>query len=248
MNRLKVIIVNRLLAFRYFQKIIGGRWYARWSGKYILAEKELAILPKILGNDSIVFDIGANRGEIAFYLSAICKARKVYAFEPQDKMFGVLSGMAKNLKNVFPFKIAFSDSAGNKTLHIPLKNGTQYTQEASLQDIDKNNDAESVETDTIDNFVAKNKIEILDFLKCDTEGHELMVFTGGQKTLGSLRPLVYVEIKDSNKKALFDLFRRYDYTAFEWRESSSTLIKVTDSQQNGTQNYYFLPNEKNYNS
>lgn len=243
--RSKARLIDLMLFFKFFQRTIGGKWGSRWVGKYILAEQELSILPQLLKKDSIVFDIGANRGELSFFFAVNCASEKVFAFEPQHRMFGILQGVAENIKNIIPVNTALSDSIEEKILRIPVKTTGRYTPAASFEQLsEKNLKEEKVRVETLDDFVAKNNITRLDFIKCDTEGHELAVFRGAEKTLETLRPFLYIEIKDANKKSLFDRLKGKNYHPYQWDNETSRIVTVTDEQNIRSENYYFFPIEK----
>lgn len=244
-SRSKAQLIDSMLFFSFFQKIIGRRWFSRWEKSYTLAEQELSILPQLLKKDSVVFDIGANRGELSFFFAVSCGAKKVFSFEPQRRMFGILRGVAENIRNITPVNIAFSDSPEEKILRIPIKTTGRYTPAGSFEQISGNNlKEERVRAETLDDFVAKNNITRLDFIKCDTEGHELAVFRGAEKTLETLRPLLYIEIKDVNKKSLFDRLKGRNYRPYQWDNETSRLVTVTDEENIRSENYYFFPIEK----
>ena len=241
----KARLIDLMLFFSFFQRNIGKKLVSKWLKKYTLAEKELIILPKILKKDIIVFDIGANRGELSFFFAVICNFKKVFAFEPQSRMFGILQGIAENIKNITPINIALSDSIGEKTLKIPLRTTGRYTPAGSFEQLsEKNLEKEKVKVDTLDNFVIKNNITKIDFIKCDTEGHELAILKGSQKTLTVFRPLLYVEIKNINKESLFNLLKNKKYHPYQWNNTTSCLTMVTNRQNTQSENYYFFPTEK----
>jgi FkbM family methyltransferase len=234
-----------MLFWGVFQRVIGRRWFSQWEEKYTLAEQELSILPQILKKDSIIFDIGANRGELSFFFAVNCHAKKVFSFEPQSRVFGILRGVAENTKNIVPINVALSDSTKEKILRIPIKTTGRYTPAASFEQLYENNlKEEKVEVETVDNFVVKNNITRLDFIKCDTEGHELAVFKGADKTLVTLRPLLYIEIKDANKRLLFELLKDKEYRPYRWDNETSCLVALTGTQNIQSENYYFFPIEK----
>lgn len=243
-EKIKGVIIEFMLFFRFSQKIIGRRWFVRWNHNYILAEKELSFLPLLLNNESVVFDIGANRGELSYFFAVACKALKVYSFEPQNRMFGVLLGVAENVRNIEPINLALSDSNGEKILRIPFQAKRRYTQAASLEEKSENTSNEKVRSETLDDFVIRNGIQKLDFIKCDTEGHELAVFAGSKKTLLSLHPLLYVEIKDSNVDPVFKLLKSLHYNPYRWDYGTSSLVTAKDGQKIKSENYYFLPLER----
>ena len=243
--RSKARLIDLMLFFGFFQRIIGRRWFSRWKKKYALAEQELSVLPRILKKGSIVFDVGANRGELSFFFAVNCGAKKVFSFEPQRRMFGILQGVAENIKNITPVNIAFSDSAEVKTLRIPVKITGRYTPVASFEQLSENNlKEEKVRVETIDGFIAKNNITRLDFIKCDTEGHELAVFRGAEKALATLRPVLYIEIKDANTELVLGLLKDKGYLPYQWNNETSRLVAMTDKQNMQSENYYFFPSEK----
>lgn len=243
--RSKARLIDTMLFFEFFQRFIGKRWVSRWEKEYVLAEQELSVLPKILEKKSVVFDVGANRGELSFFFAVNCGTEKVFSFEPQRRMFGILQGVAEKIKNIIPVNIALSDSLKEKILRIPVKTTGRYTPAASFEQLLEHNlKEEKVETTTIDDFVAKNNITRLDLIKCDTEGHELAVFKGAEKTLARLRPLLYIEIKDANKILLFDLLKSKDYHPYQWDKETGSLITVAATQNIQSENYYFFPVEK----
>lgn len=231
--------------FSFFQKNIGERWFFRWNNNYTLAEQELSILPSLLGKDSVIFDVGANRGELSYFFAVHCGAKKVFSFEPQQRMFGILQGVAQHVKNITPINIAFSDSVKDRTLQIPLQGTGRYTPAASFEQLSGQKlEGEVVHVDTLDNFVAKNDITKLDFIKCDTEGHELSVLRGAQKTLTILRPLLYVEVKESTRNSLFDFLKKTGYNPYQRESKISHLTLATDTCRTHSENYYFVPQEK----
>lgn len=243
--RSKARLIDVMLFFGFFQRFIGRRWFSVWEKSYTLAEQELSILPRVLEKKSVIFDIGANRGELSFFFAINCSAEKVFSFEPQRRMFGILQGVAEKVKNIIPVNIALSDSNEEKTLRIPVKTTGRYTPAASFEQLsEKNTKEEKVRVETIDDFVAKNNITRLGLIKCDTEGHELAVIRGAEKTLATLRPLLYIEIKDANKMPLFDLLKSKDYHPYQWSKKTGSLVSITATQNMKSENYYFFPIEK----
>lgn len=241
----KARLIDLLMFFSFFQKKIGERWFFRWDNHYVLAEQELSILPRLLNKDSIIFDVGANRGELSYFFAVHCGVRKVFSFEPQQRMFGILQGVAKHIKNIQPVNVAFSDSLKERTLQVPVQGTGRYTPAASFEELPGQKLAgEVVYVETIDNFVAKNNITKLDFIKCDTEGHELSVLKGSQKTLATLRPLLYVEVKESTKNSLFDTLKKANYRPHQWDNESARLTLATGTSRVHSENYYFVPQEE----
>lgn len=247
--RLKSVVFDRLQYFVFFRKYTGRKWYKRWEKEFDieLEELEFQILQKILPQNAVAFDIGANRGEASYYFVKVTHCAKVYAFEPQKRMFTVLSAAVENMPQVIPFRIAFSDKAESKKIFIPIRGATAYSQMASFEATSDKQGVhmveETVETERLDDFVRDQKIEKIDFIKCDTEGHELSVFRGAEETLQKMRPLVITEIyphkEAEHKEAVLDLFQQNRYTLFFYKDGM--LARNGSSRSH---NYIFIPNEK----
>lgn len=68
-----------------------------------------------LSKNSVVLDLGANRGKYTSILS--CKAGKVIAFEPDSLAFEILQGAVKNCSNVHLENAAVSNYSGTSTMY-----------------------------------------------------------------------------------------------------------------------------------
>ena len=64
--------------------------------------KNLEHIRKYINKNSVILDAGANIGNHTIYFSEICKAQKVFAYEPQKHVFNILkkNNELNNLKNV----------------------------------------------------------------------------------------------------------------------------------------------------
>ncbi len=77
---------------------------------------------------------------------------------------------------------------------------------------------EGVPTITIDEFVKKEGINRLDFIKIDTDGHEYDVLMGAQKTIAKFKPQIIFELGQyvmTERRISFSdynyFFRKLDY-------------------------------------
>ncbi len=142
-----------------------------------------------------VLDIGANIGQFsAFAAPIVGKGGKVYAFEPVDSTVRTFKRMVaiRRLHHVRLVHTALSDRAGMADMNIPLKDGwkPQVTIAHLSDKAEVDMRIESVQLQTLDGFRDTSAIERVDFIKCDTEGHEFFVFSGGLKTLAKHKPSI----------------------------------------------------------
>ncbi len=167
-----------------------------------------------LPDDAIIIDVGANIGAVCLHLPLRYPDSMVYAIEPSE--YAMLK-LRRNIElnpaiqnRIIPFQYFVSNNSVENSvrtmsaswriddLHRPNRHpvhfGTQTTQ--------------TVETITLDDFVRLNTLEKLDFIKIDTDGHELQVLEGASEVLRVLRPIIVFEMMSCTLDDSPDEFKR----------------------------------------
>ena len=147
----------------------------------------------ILGNGSVVFDVGANTGEYAIALRRLLPGAEIHCFEPAAGAFGTLrERIAEQDAGTGRFKLngfGLSDRAGSPTLYSDWAGSTL----ASLYDRKLDHlgirlaGSETVRLETLDGYCAGNRIERIDLVKMDIEGNELNALRGSAGMLANVR-------------------------------------------------------------
>lgn len=164
-------------------------------------EESLFIKNTVL-SDWIVFDIGANLGDITIILSKY--AKEVHSFEPHPEVNKRLNKNVKlnELNNVIVNKLALSSEKGLLDFWSPPKVKKDANEGLfSLVQIDGFEKIDSVQAITLDDYVSANSIDRLDFIKIDVEGAEKMVFIGAENTLHKYSPIIMLEINDPTARS-----------------------------------------------
>jgi len=159
-------------------------------------ENEVVFVGRLLVDEAIVFDVGANRGDYIFAFALSGKTKQIHAFEP-------IPELAVQLKRMFPeanvHQLALSSSPGESVFRIPYINDRYFDTRGTLEHHEEDEQTHTksiqVKLSTLDLFCAENGIEKLDFIKIDVEGHEWSVLKGAKATLEKFRPLCLVEIE-----------------------------------------------------
>jgi FkbM family methyltransferase len=137
-------------------------------------------------NHISIFDVGGNLGNYSRAL-AECFGRKatIYAFEPSSKTFNQFLENTKDIETIKANNIGFSDKEGRTSLYMDHdlstlasvypRNLTHYEKQISQ--------VEEIKLTTIDRFCEENKIDQIDFLKLDIEGHELRALNGAHRMI-----------------------------------------------------------------
>lgn len=133
----------------------------------------------------VVFDVGANKGLYAKEFSKNFPEAEIYSFEPSKRTYSFLLGNINGGLNVNPHNFGFSSSKSKMTLYSDSEGSglaSVYCRDLSYHNIAMK-ECELVTLDTIDDFCMRENIDCINFLKIDTEGHELAVLQGAERML-----------------------------------------------------------------
>jgi len=143
---------------------------------------------KYLREAMVVFDVGANVGELTLFFSRfVGQHGQVHAFEASSRTFARLKTVCEsvNRKNITLYPIALAEKEGIVALHIydDEHSGWNSLAERPLQNygIDvRPVGTEQVPATTIDRFCQEHGISRIDLLKIDVEGAEYQVLQGAR--------------------------------------------------------------------
>lgn len=254
------MLINKALVLRQFIKSILLSVFPSFIKKRVFAhhqilnwktlskvefDAELLLLEFLLNKDSLFFDIGANKGEYAYYAEKLISPKNIYLFEPEKKLNKQLHAIF-NKCQVFEF--ALSDSKGTHQFKIPLINGVADNCLSSLE-IDNKEDNETeaivyeVKTDTLDNF-SKEKNVFPNLIKIDVEGHELSVLKGAENYISVHNPTLIIEIeqrhhKDINIDSVFESFKQKGYQVYYYSKKQAQLFPYKNKTHLTNSKEYF---------
>jgi len=150
---------------------------------------ELEVIQKYIEDDSIVFDVGAFRGEWSLAVLTQGGNSVTYCFEPLPPSYDILR---RNLE-------AFYTQTVLNNLLVSDKEGEsafwEYERVPALSTIHKRNSEIakafgigepkmiSVSMTTLDDYCQKQEVGRIGFLKIDVEGHEAAVMRGAARLL-----------------------------------------------------------------
>ncbi len=158
----------------------------------------------------VIFDVGANVGQSAHVFAEMVPQASIWCFEPVERAFKELKRNVAYFPNVKPYRLAMSATGGWADMHV--------AEETSLSSISVNAPGSVVEVVpmvTLDEFCGASGIERIDFLKIDTEGHDIDVLQGAFKMLAGRVNFVQVETSfyEGNKRFI-ELDRFVDFLGF----------------------------------
>lgn len=141
----------------------------------------------IVTEGDYVIDGGAYIGDTALFFAALAgKTGKVFAFEFEPENVSIFK-QNMELNKELSERIILEESAlwdnSDEILHFNNNGPASY---CSLEE--KSDFTMKVNTVDIDNFVSKNKIEKIDFIKFDIERAELKALEGAKETIKKFKP------------------------------------------------------------
>lgn len=197
-----------------------------------------------------ILDVGANIGWYSVRFAKRETSSQVHAFEPLPVSHAYLqrniaiNGVADRVRS---YNYGLSDASGSFDFFVAPTGGTN----ASLLNVAGATDARSVVglTLTLDQWCSNQQVRP-DFIKCDVEGAELLVFRGGRQTLSEHRPVVFAELLRKWSKPfgyhpndMLAYFTELGYECFAVGQSGVRRIDAVTDQTPET-NYAFIHRAK----
>ena len=213
--------------------------------------QENAMIYRLVEPGDVVFDVGANIGWYTINILLRKSGARVYAFEPIDSSFEHLKRnlLRNGLDTERCYHFGLSDSSGAAKFYFDVECATASSM-ANLRE-DERTVVVECQLRTMDQFVASlPSLDRLDFIKCDVEGAELLVFRGGLDTIKKYRPIVLSEMLrkwakkfDYHPNDIIKLFRSIGYQCFVIADDGIREFGDVDEETVET-NYLFFHTEK----
>lgn len=160
------------------------------------------VLRKMNRDQSVIFDIGANVGDVSRLMLYYFPKATVYSFEPCFETYGHLviniskTGYGDRSRT---FRLGFFDEEKEATLNITSFHGANSMLNITEEFHKLNPHIEKVRTEEIslvqlDDFVAQHNIGHIDLVKIDVEGVEQQILKGGAETFATKVDTVIMEM------------------------------------------------------
>ncbi len=156
-------------------------------------KSQMDMISKLVQDGQTIMDVGGNIGWFSLTLAKMRKNLNIYSFEPVPKTFDYLYRNVElnHSGHIKCFNLGFSNSEDT----IPFFYYNQGSGNASMVNVSDRKDVEIQECKVtrMDDFVNIHGLDV-DFIKCDVEGAELLVFQGAIETLKSQTPIIATEM------------------------------------------------------
>lgn len=199
-------------------------------------------IQKMIKDDYVVIDIGANLGYFSKTFSRLVPNGKLIAIEPLPQFHSILNYFIGNKENVELHNVALGKTSGSITMVLPKTNGMMRTGLPHVIRTEvENREHTTQEVQMVNTSAFFSTFERIDYIKCDIEGHEWEVFSQLADILKSKRPIVQIEIDPKNISNMLPFFAECGYV-------QHGLVQGKCVAENGTQaeqgDFLFIPTEK----
>lgn len=156
--------------------------------------------------DCMIFDVGANVGDMSELFRTMFSRSTIHAFEPQPAVFDVLTKRFGATEGVVLNRLALGEQAGEAVLYqnnnhqtsslLPLHLDSSWVKELKLD----TSLAIPVPVDTIDRYCEREGIAGIDYLKLDVQGFEPECLRGAVEML-SRRAVRVIQVEITTHRA-----------------------------------------------
>jgi len=178
------VVKIRIKIIQFFINLIESLIFYKKLKKFYKAE--------IKKDNIIVIDVGSNKGQTIDFFLKNYKRPTIYGFEPNYKLYKKLALKYTKLENVKIFNLGVSDKTGELKFYENILDETSSFEKLNLNSKYLNKkanilgvapeniivDSYKVNTVSLNDFLIKEKLNFVDVLKIDVEGHEYKCLVG----------------------------------------------------------------------
>jgi FkbM family methyltransferase len=173
------------------------------------------LMAKIVHPESVCFDIGANIGALTLVLADLARRGAVHSFEPSriNSRFLAMNIRQNGMRNAHSHAIGLGSARGrSRFTNLVGMEGCSFVDPvgrpveqviASAWKCSVERKTEIVTIDTLDRWIARQKLRRVDFVKMDVEGCELAVLDGGREMFSRDNPKLIIELNRNTLRLYF---------------------------------------------
>ena len=201
-----MFILKRIYIFLYF--IVDKFYHQKRISNYLKKNLEIKLF----------FDVGCHLGNYTDIVIKNFPNAIVYMFEPQKKIFDKIKKKYKENFNVNILNLNLSNKKNFQNFYINKFDVASTLSKINLQDelLKKRasyfgeepskmiEEIQNVETIKLDEFIIDKKINYIDLIKIDTEGHEFEVLDGLKENIQKFK-FILIEFQSNQ---IFDAYKK----------------------------------------
>lgn len=195
----------------------------------------------LINENDVVMDIGANLGYFAKTFSRAAKNGKIICVEPLPQYYDVLNHFLGKKSNVHIHNVALGKSPGIATMVLPMQDGMIRTGLPHISTRPQNNNVRTQDVKIVNPLSLIKDETRLDYIKCDVEGYEWIIFQELKPAIKTHLPLIQVEIAEENIENFIAFFKTLEYVQYG---ISDFKFEKDNGHQKEAGDFLFIPKTK----
>lgn len=184
----------------------------------------------IIEPDFTVVDIGANLGYFSKNFAKLTPKGKLLSIEPVKPFYDVLSRFLKKYPQAEVVNYALGNENGSITMVLPESNGMIRTGLPHVAESEEEKKLHKThEVPVVKGSELLGKLNKIDYIKCDIEGYEIVVFNEIKGVIAEKRPIIQIEIGPENEASMLALFEELGYV--QYGVANFKIVKETGQQE-----------------
>ena len=238
-------LLYKLLSQRAYLKTLHRSFYLLYSCGFLKNDSRFKyhyMVKQLIQPDFTVVDLGANLGYFSKTFARLAKNGKLISIEPVPVFYDTLSYFMKGYSNTTIYNVALGTEEGSITMVLPESNGMIRTGLPHVAESEEEKQLHATQEVKIvkgSNLLAD--LKKIDYIKCDIEGYELIVFQEIKPILEKHLPFVQIEIAEKNLDEMLSIFNSLGYTQFGIKDFK--FVKETGMQAEEG-DFFFVPEKR----
>jgi FkbM family methyltransferase len=239
-------ILTRLLGFEGYMRLASRSYLFLVQNGFLKKQyPELFYLKQLINPGAYCLDIGANLGYYSTLLSRLTGPKgHVYAVEPVPVFQSLWQQNVKQsgVDNLTLLPYALGGREGSVQMGTPsrdgvLRHGLTKVVSPGTETYERYYDVQMKVPDLL-----FSEFPRLDFVKCDVEGYEHVVFTNMTETLRKHRPIIQTELNGAqNRGQVTQALVKLDYEPHILIEGKLQPCPEKEMEKYAHQDFYFIP-------
>ncbi len=200
------------------------------------------MIKHLIHDGDYIVDIGANLGYFSKNFVRLSPKGKVLSIEPIPMFYKALKRLLKKYKNVEVVHCALGNEEGVVTMVLPETNGMLRTGLPHIIDKDEKEVKNTAQVVVKKGSDLLRKLNKIDYIKCDIEGYEAVVFEELKNILKKHLPTVQIEISPKNVEAIFNLMEGLGY--IQYGIANFKIVREQNRTQKEQGDYLFVHQDK----
>jgi FkbM family methyltransferase len=222
-----------------------------WNGFEGYEPDVMRVFIPLVQRATVFLDVGANIGLFSLVAGAFRPDLRIAGFEPLPAAHRYLERNLRlnGLANAVAENLAISDVAGSASFRAPHNPKFHFVADklTSTGGLAAEDPGETitVQTDTLDAYVARKSLERVDLIKLDTEANEHRVLAGAGRVLAEHRPIILCEVLPGRvERQIQDQIAGHGFRLFRIGPHGLAPVEDLRHGEEESNDHLFVPGER----